>query len=337
MQALEPRRLARDDRHRALGHAEMLGDQRHQRRIGRAVDRRGGQARGEMILGPGGQHIAPAAWRHPDRDLDPVVTLCPGGHPPSADDDRAPIHLVGDRGIQNLVEDDDREQHDHRAGIFDRIGQSVTALSFASTPTPIISRVEGNIDEGDIFIYNDCYKSDGGITHLPDICITVPVFVAGGIGRGEVMVSFLEMGAAGVQMGTRFVCASECIAHPKFKKAFIRASARDAMPTVQLDKKFPVIPVRALINRGTEEFMNTQGRVAIKFANGELDQQSAQLEIEHFWAGALRRAVIDGDVEFGSLMAGQSVGMVKREEPASHIINELLQQATAALMLRAAQ
>lgn len=171
---------------------------------------------------------------------------------------------------------------------------------------------------------------------LPEIR-EVPVFVAGGIGRGEAIASFLEMGAAGVQMGTRFVCASECIAHPKFKQAFIRASARDAMPTIQLDKKFPVIPVRALINKGTEEFMNTQGRVALKFSNGELDQQSAQLEIEHFWAGALRRAVIDGDVEFGSLMAGQSVGMVKREEPVSHIINELLQQATAALMLRTAQ
>ena len=170
---------------------------------------------------------------------------------------------------------------------------------------------------------------------LPEIR-DVPVFVAGGIGRGEAIVSFLEMGAAGVQMGTRFVCASECIAHPKFKQAFIRASARDAMPTVQLDKKFPVIPVRALINKGTEEFMETQRRVAIKFANGELDQLAAQLEIEHFWAGALRRAVIDGDVELGSLMAGQSVGMVKREEPVSHIINELLQQAAAALTARAA-
>ena len=74
-----------------------------------------------------------------------------------------------------------REQHDHRAGIFDRQGQSVTALSFASTPTPIIKRFEGNTDEGDIFIFNDCYKSDGGITHLPDICITVPVFVAGDV------------------------------------------------------------------------------------------------------------------------------------------------------------
>ncbi len=165
----------------------------------------------------------------------------------------------------------------------------------------------------------------------------VPVFVAGGIGRGEAIISFLEMGAAGVQIGTRFVCASESIAHPKFKQAFIRASAREAMPTVQLDKRFPVIPVRALINKGTEAFMETQRAVAEKFAKDEVDQQAAQLEIEHFWAGALRRAVIDGDVEYGSLMAGQSVGMVSREEPVANIIAELLEQAGAALAARSAR
>jgi enoyl-[acyl-carrier protein] reductase II len=164
----------------------------------------------------------------------------------------------------------------------------------------------------------------------------VPVFIAGGIGRGEAVVSYLEMGASGVQMGTRFVCAEECVAHPKFKQAFIRGSARDAVSTVQLDKRFPVIPVRALANKGTDEFMETQRHVAEKFMSGALDQQAAQLEIEHFWAGALRRAVIEGDVEFGSLMAGQSVGMVKREEPVSTIIGELLQQAAAALAARAA-
>jgi enoyl-[acyl-carrier protein] reductase II len=163
----------------------------------------------------------------------------------------------------------------------------------------------------------------------------VPVFVAGGIGRGEAIVSFLEMGAAGVQMGTRFVCASESIAHPKFKQAFIRASARDAVPSVQLDKRFPVIPVRALTNQGTEAFMEMQRHVLEKFTRGEVDQQAAQLEIEHFWAGALRRAVIDGDVEYGSLMAGQSVGMVSREEPVIAIMAELLEQAAAALAARA--
>ena len=164
----------------------------------------------------------------------------------------------------------------------------------------------------------------------------VPVFVAGGIGRGEAIASFLEMGASGVQMGSRFVCATESIAHPKFKQAFIRASARDAVASVQFDKRLSVIPVRALANQGTEAFMDTQRKVLEKLVAGELDQQAAQLEVEHFWAGALRRAVIDGDVERGSLMAGQSVGMVEREEPAAAIIAELLTQAAAALAARSA-
>jgi len=155
----------------------------------------------------------------------------------------------------------------------------------------------------------------------------VPIFVAGGIGRGEAMVSYLEMGAAGVQLGTRFVCATECIAHENFKKAFIRASSRDAISTVQIDPRFPVIPVRAITNKGTDEFMDIQ-RAAIEKVNaGELDQAAAQLEIEHFWAGALKRAVIDGDVEGGSLMAGQVVGMVKKEQPMAEIFEELVSQA----------
>jgi enoyl-[acyl-carrier protein] reductase II len=168
---------------------------------------------------------------------------------------------------------------------------------------------------------------------LPQIT-EVPVFVAGGIGRGEVIVTYLEMGAAGVQMGTRFVCATESIAHDAFKKAFIRASARDAVSTVQLDKRFPVIPVRALANKGTEEFMNAQRSVIAKVESGELDQQAAQLEIEHFWAGALRRAVIEGDVERGSLMAGQSVGLVTKEQPTAEIIAEMVDQAESALARR---
>lgn len=163
----------------------------------------------------------------------------------------------------------------------------------------------------------------------------VPVFVAGGIARGDAIVSFLEMGASGVQMGTRFVCASECVAHPNFKKAFIRANARDAMPSVQLDKRFPVIPVRALANKGVENFMEKQREVIAKFDAGQLDAAAAQLEIEHFWAGALRRAVIDGDVENGSLMAGQSVGMVTKEQPVAAIFAELLEQAAQAFAARA--
>ncbi len=155
----------------------------------------------------------------------------------------------------------------------------------------------------------------------------VPVFVAGGIGRGEAIAAYLEMGASGCQLGTRFVCASECIAHPDFKQAFIRANARDAVPTVQLSAKFPVIPVRALKNKGTERFMEIQRQTIARFEKGELNPTEAQLTIEHFWAGALRRAAIEGDVESGSLMAGQSVGMVNSVRPTAEIMANLIDQA----------
>lgn len=159
----------------------------------------------------------------------------------------------------------------------------------------------------------------------------VPIFVAGGIGRGEAIVSYLEMGAAGVQLGTRFVCATESIAHANFKKAFIRANARDAIASVQLDPRFTVIPVRAIKNKGSEAFLDKQREVVARVNAGELDQMAGQLEIEHYWAGALRRAVIDGDVESGSLMAGQSVGMVEKEEPVAVILETLLAEANAFL------
>ena len=165
---------------------------------------------------------------------------------------------------------------------------------------------------------------------LPEVK-EVPVFVAGGIGRGEGIAMYLEMGAAGCQLGTRFVCATESIAHPEFKKAFIRGHARDAVLSVQVDPEFSVIPVRALANAATKRFAATQHDVIARYRSSELSQTQAQLEIEHFWAGALRRAILDGDVENGSLMAGQSVGMVTKEHSVAEIIDELMEQATAAL------
>ncbi|MDQ3143350.1 MAG: nitronate monooxygenase [Pseudomonadota bacterium] len=166
---------------------------------------------------------------------------------------------------------------------------------------------------------------------LPHVAADIPMFVAGGIGRGEAIAAYLEMGAVGVQLGTRFVCATESIAHANFKKAFIRASARDAIPSVQIDPRLPVIPVRALKNREMVAFAAKQVEVAQRLDSGEIEMMEAQLQIEHYWAGALRRAVIDGDVEGGSVMAGQSVGMVKREEPVGEIIAELVAEAAAAL------
>jgi enoyl-[acyl-carrier protein] reductase II len=169
---------------------------------------------------------------------------------------------------------------------------------------------------------------------LPELAADHIVFVAGGIGRGEAMAGYLEMGASGVQLGTRFACATESIAHPAFKKAFFRGNARDAVASVQVDPRLPVIPVRALKNKGTEAFTAKQIEVAARLDAGELDMGQAQLEIEHFWAGALRRAVIDGDIEHGSLMAGQSVGMVSKEEPVSEIMAQLLEESEVALSRR---
>ena len=139
---------------------------------------------------------------------------------------------------------------------------------------------------------------------------------------------------SGVQLGTRFACACESIAHPDFKKAFFRANARDAIASVQVDPRLPVIPVRALKNKGTEAFTAKQREVAAILDREDIAMNEAQLQIEHYWAGALRRAVIDGDVENGSLMAGQSVGMLKEEEPVAVIIGKLMAQSEEALTRR---
>ncbi|WP_168464288.1 NAD(P)H-dependent flavin oxidoreductase [Wolbachia endosymbiont of Ctenocephalides felis wCfeT] len=155
----------------------------------------------------------------------------------------------------------------------------------------------------------------------------IPVFVAGGIGRGEMIVNYLEMGASGCQIGTLFVCTNESIAHKNFKEIFIKSAARNAVPSVQLSADFPVIPVRAIANKASDDFIKFQREVIEKYHKGEVSKEDGQLEIEKFWAGALRRAVIEGDVENGSLMAGQSVGMVDKEKSVKEVIDILIQQA----------
>lgn len=162
----------------------------------------------------------------------------------------------------------------------------------------------------------------------------VPVFVAGGLCRGDAIVGLLEMGASGAQLGTLFAATRESIAHANFKQAFFRANARDAMPSVQLDDRFPVIPVRGLNNAGTRRFLQHQAETVRRFQAGEYSKEEAQLSIEHFWAGALRRAVIEGDVEEGSVMAGQSVGQVREEKSVAAVVAQLLGEAEAMLASR---
>jgi len=159
----------------------------------------------------------------------------------------------------------------------------------------------------------------------------IPVFMAGGIATGKMMAHTLLMGAAGVQLGTRFVMTDECCAHEKFKTVFKRANARDAISTPQYDSSLPVVAVRALRNKGLKSFGQLQLKLLKKLGAGEISREQAQEEVETYWMGALRKAVIDGDVENGSLMAGQSVGLVDEIVPVSELIEELINDASSAL------
>ena len=156
---------------------------------------------------------------------------------------------------------------------------------------------------------------------------SVPIFVAGGIATGRMMAHLLMMGAAGIQMGTRFVMSDECKAHPAFKETFRKAKAKDAVATPKFDSRLPVIPVRALKNKGTTQFGKLQLDIMERLNSGTIDPQHAQFEVENFWAGALREAAIEGKVHTGSLMAGQSVGLANKVMPVRDIIAELIQDA----------
>ncbi|RKX76923.1 MAG: 2-nitropropane dioxygenase [Spirochaetes bacterium] len=159
----------------------------------------------------------------------------------------------------------------------------------------------------------------------------VPIFVAGGIGSGISMVHYLLMGASGVQLGTRFAVAEESPAHPNFKEALIKASSKDAVPTAQFDPRVPVIPVRAIVNEGTRDFVTLQLGLVAQLEREAMTAKEAAEKLEEFWIGGLRKAAIEGDVERGSIMAGQSVGMVNRVMPVKEIIEELVEQGTKEL------
>lgn len=155
----------------------------------------------------------------------------------------------------------------------------------------------------------------------------VPVFVAGGLATGKMVAHTLLMGAAGAQMGTRFVMSEECTAHPQFKEAFAKAQARHAVQTPMIDNRVQVAAVRALNNQGMEGFNKLQIDLIGKLDREEITREEAIHEVESFWMGALRKGVIDGDIDTGSLMAGQSVGLVREIKPMKRIIEEIVTEA----------
>ncbi|MGM0369758.1 MAG: enoyl-[acyl-carrier-protein] reductase FabK [Bacillota bacterium] len=141
--------------------------------------------------------------------------------------------------------------------------------------------------------------------------IDLPVIAAGGVADGRGLVAALSLGAKGVQMGTRFVCAEECIAHNKYKEAIVNARDRDAVVTGRSTGH----PVRNLKNKLTRKIE-------------KLEEKDADKErIEELGIGRLKQAVIDGDIEDGSVMAGQVAGMVSQVEPAADIIDDIVTRA----------
>ncbi len=154
----------------------------------------------------------------------------------------------------------------------------------------------------------------------------VPIFVGGGLATGRMAAHMFLMGAAGIQMGTRFAVAKESIAHANFKERFIRAKAREALATPQYDNRLPVVAVRALKNKGIQEFGKLQLDLLRKLESGAIHRQEAQNKVEEFWVGALRNAVVDGDIDYGSLMAGQSVGLVNQIQSIPEIIQGICEE-----------
>jgi len=145
--------------------------------------------------------------------------------------------------------------------------------------------------------------------------VHIPVIAAGGIADGRGFISALSLGAKGVQMGTRFVCAKECIVHDNYKNAIVKAKDRSTVVTGRPTGH----PVRVLKNKLSHQFE-------------ALENQGADIkELEALGAGRLRAAVVDGDVENGSVMAGQIAGMVNDIKPAAEIMEDMLHEARQVL------
>lgn len=138
--------------------------------------------------------------------------------------------------------------------------------------------------------------------------VDIPVIAAGGIADGRGIMAAFSLGAQGVQLGTIFICAEECIAHDNFKNAVIKAGDRDTTVTGRSTGH----PIRGLRNKLTRLYEETEKKGA------------SEEELEQLGIGRLRQAVIDGDVEYGAVMLGQISGLVKSTKPAKQIIEELV-------------
>ena len=145
--------------------------------------------------------------------------------------------------------------------------------------------------------------------------VDLPVLAAGGIADGRGLAAALMLGACGVQMGTRFLAAEECVIHQAYKQKVIAAKDTDTIVTGRSTGH----PVRALKNRLARQYQELE-------ASGASPE-----ELEALGLGALKKAVVEGDVTYGTVMAGQIAGLVKEELPAAQILREVCEKAQALL------
>lgn len=155
------------------------------------------------------------------------------------------------------------------------------------------------------------------MTLVPQVvdAVKIPVIAAGGIADGRGMAAAFMLGAEAVQVGTRFVVAKESIVHENYKQRIIKAKDIDSTVTGRSHGH----PVRCLRNQMTREYV-------------KLEQEGKSFEeLEYLTLGALRKAVVDGDVTHGTVMAGQIAGMINKEQTCKEIIDEMMAQAEALL------
>lgn len=141
--------------------------------------------------------------------------------------------------------------------------------------------------------------------------LSIPVIAAGGVADGRGIAASFALGAEGVQIGTRFICSEECNIHQNYKDAVLKAKDRDAVVTGRPTGH----PVRTLKNK-----------LAKKYLKMEKEGASPE-ELEKLGAGALKLAVVEGDKDGGSFMAGQSAAMVREIKPCKNIVEEISKQA----------
>ena len=158
------------------------------------------------------------------------------------------------------------------------------------------------------------------MTLVPQVAdaVNIPVIAAGGIGDGRGFAAAMMLGASAVQMGTRFIVADESIVHANYKERVIKAKDIDSEVTGRSTGH----PIRVLRNKMTREYL-------------KMEAQGVSLEeLEVLTLGSLRKAVMEGDVVNGSLMAGQIAGLVKKEQTCKEIIEEIMQEADALLHVK---